>query len=75
MFGTDTLQANVKKTSITKYILPDGSVEFEVTTQKDQNVNKFSTVKDDVWDEMEVANKKKTPYRKFLMKMKFLLEI
>ena len=50
MFGTDTSQANVKKTSITKHILPDGSVEFEVATQKDQNVNKFSTVKDDVWD-------------------------
>ena len=64
LFGTDTSQANVKKTSITKHILPDGSVEFEVTTQKHQNVNKFSTVKDDVWDEMEVANKKKNTLQK-----------
>ena len=71
MFGTDTSQANVKKTSITKHILPDGSVEFEVATQKDQNVNKFSTVKDDVWDEMEVANKKKHPTESFLWRWSF----
>ena len=66
MFDTDTSQANVKKTSITKYISTGGSVEFEVTTQKDQDVYKFSTVKD-VWEEMEIANKKKEhPTESFL---------